>query len=71
MIMFFDNVVPHKSQQPRLFNLADTNFSQFAYQNKPINDDTTITEILDTVEMALKPKRFDLQNREKLFNFVQ
>ena len=52
-------------------NLADANFSKFAHQNKAINDDMAITEVFDAVEMALKPKRYDLQNQEKLFNFVQ
>ena len=68
---FFNNAVPYKTQQARLFNLAGADFSKFAHQNKAISKNTTITEILDAVERTLKPKRFDLQNRKKLFNFVQ
>ena len=68
---FFDDTVELPIQQARLNNLAGPDFAKFVRQNLAVTDTTTTNEILDAVEKSLKPKRFDLQNREKLFSHRQ
>ena len=68
---FFADEVIIPTQQARLFNLAGPDFAKFVRQNITITATTTINNILDGVGDALKPKRFDLQNREKLFTCKQ
>ena len=68
---FFSSDVNLKTQQARLNNLAGPDFAKYVRQNVTVDDDTTISQILDAVASNLKPKRFDLQNREKLFSLKQ
>ena len=58
-------------QQARLFNLAGPEFMKFAKQLIVIVPATTVEAILNAVAGGLKPKRFDLQNRGKLFELKQ
>ena len=44
---------------------------QFTKQHLVVDDNTTVTAILDAIVKALKPKHFDLQNHGKLFEFKQ
>ena len=44
---------------------------KFAHQRITIDVTMTITDILDTIQTALKSQRFNLQNRRKLFRFQQ
>ena len=64
---FFAAAVDLPVQQARLFNLAGPDFAKFVRQHVQVGNETTVTEILNAVSAALKPKRFDLQNRGKLF----
>ena len=68
---FFGAEVNLPVQRARLFNLAGPDFSKFVHQHVTMEADTTITHILNGVGNCLKPKRFDLQNRERLFNHRQ
>ncbi len=63
---FFTKGVRLPLQQARLFNLAGADFRQFAKQQMQKVNTTTIEAILDLVELALKPKRFNLQNRKNI-----
>ena len=67
----FTEEVSVKVQQARLFNLAGPDFVKFVRQFCTITDESTVTTILNSVEIALRPKRFDLQNRAKLFEKKQ
>ena len=68
---FFNDNVPLPTQHARLFNVAGADFMRFVKQRMTIENTTTVTEILNIIDAALKPKRFDLQNRGKLFEFKQ
>ncbi len=68
---FFTENVTLPVQHARLFNLAGPDFTKFVHQHVQVADDTTVTDILNAVADCLKPKRFDLQNREKLFTHRQ
>ena len=65
----FADMVTLPIQQARLFNLAGPDSMKFAHQHITIDVTTTITDILDAIQTALKPQRFDLQNHRKLFRF--
>jgi hypothetical protein len=58
-------------QQARLFNLAGPEFMKFTTQKSVVAEATTVEDILKTVADGLKPQRFDLQNRGKLFELKQ
>ena len=66
---FFSNTVKIPTQQAWLFNLAGGKFLRFTKQHLVVDANTTVTAILDAIAKALKPKRFDLQNCGKLFEF--
>ena len=68
---YFASTVTAPIQQARLFNLAGPDFMKFAKQLLAIEPTTTIANILDAIDTALKPKRFDLQSRGKLFEHKQ
>lgn len=68
---FFNEDVNLETQQARLFNIAGPDFAKFVRQTMTIAATTTIDLIMEAIELALKPKRFDLQNREKLFSHKQ
>ena len=67
----FADTVTLPIQQAQLFNLAGPDFMKFAHQRITIYVTMTITDILDAIQTALKPQRFDSQNRRKLFRFQQ
>ena len=67
----FANDVELAVKRARLFNLAGPDFAKFVHQNITLADDTTIDAILNGIGTALKPKRYDLQNRGKLFTHRQ
>ena len=64
---FFGTEVNLPVQRARLFNLAGQDFSKFVHQHMTVGAETTIAQLLDGVGNSLKPKRYDLQNREQLF----
>ena len=68
---FFTEDVNVPIQQARLYNLAGQEFARFVRQHVTVNNDTTVTNILDEVGNVLKPRRYDLRNREKLFSHKQ
>ena len=68
---FFSAEIDSVTKQARLNNLAGSDFAKFVRQNLIVDENTTIDQILDGVASCLKPKRFDLQNREKLFSLKQ
>lgn len=68
---FFTDQVELPIQRAQLFNIAGPEFMRFTNQLITIAADTTITQILDAISTALKPKRLDLQNRGKLFAYTQ
>ena len=68
---FFNDNVPLPTQHARLLNVAGTDFMRFVKQRMTIENTATVADILDIVDAALKPKRFDLHNRGKLFDFKQ
>ena len=68
---FFADEVTIPIQQARLYNIAGADFAKFVRQHVTVHNTTTIATILDAVANCLKPKRFDLQNREKLLNMRQ
>ena len=68
----FADTVTLPVQQARLFNLAGPDFMKFSHhQCITIDVTTTITDILDAIQTAWKPQRFDLQNHRKLLRFWQ
>ena len=68
---FFTATVDLPVQHARLFNLAGPDFAKYVRQNVTVEATTTLATILDGVGNSLKPKRFDLQNRAKLFTHKQ
>ena len=68
---FFAATVNIPTQQARLFNLAGSDFMKYVKQLITVDATTTIKTILEAVGKGLKPTRFDLQNREKLFCCIQ
>ena len=68
---FFEDTVDLPVQQARLFNLAGPDFAKYVRQNVTVTATTTLATILDGVGNTLKPTRFDLQNRAKLFTHKQ
>lgn len=68
---FFAANVTLPVQHARLYNLAGPDFAKFIRQHVTVVNDTTLTAIFDAVANLLKPKRFDLQNRGKLFTHKQ
>ena len=67
----FANDVSLPIQQARLFNLAGPDFMKFANQHIEINANTTISDILEAIQTALKLQRFDLQNCQRFFECKQ
>jgi len=67
----FPSSVSLQLQQARLFNLAGPDFTRFVEQSMEIKETSSIKEILDHVEMILKPQRHDLKCRMKLFDMKQ
>ena len=67
----FPSTVSIQLQQARLFNLAGPDFTRFVEQSMEITETTSIKEILDHVELVLKPQRHDLQSRMKLLDLKQ
>ena len=68
---YFAENVDLAIQQARVFNLAGQDFMKFANQRIYVKATTTVEQILDAVTNALKPTRFGLQNRGKLFSSKQ
>ena len=64
---FFADNVDIPIQQVRLYNIARANFAKLC-ANMSVDNSTTVATILDGVANSLKPKLFDLHNREKLLN---
>ena len=60
---FFTPDISLAIQRDRLFNIAGGDFQLFAEQHITLHVDNTISNILDAIANALKPKRMDLQNR--------
>ena len=68
---YFAATVNLKVSRARLFNIAGPDFTQFVHETITLTDESTVNDILDAVSTALKPKRLDLQTREKLFSHMQ
>ena len=68
---YFNDTVALEVRRARLFNIAGPEFAKFVRESTTVTDESSVTQILDKVAEALKPKRLDLQNREKLFSHTQ
>ena len=68
---FFNDDVTIPLQQARLYNIAGADFAKFVRQHVTVDNLIPVAMILDGVANSLKPKRFNLQNREKLLNLRQ
>lgn len=67
----FPTTLSSEVQQARLFNIAGPEFTRYVQQSLTVTQTTTVEDILDHVEKSLKPQRFDLRNRMRLFDAKQ
>ena len=61
---YFNDTVALEVRRARLFNIAGPEFAKFVRESTTVTNESSVTQILDKVAEALKPKRLDLQNRE-------
>ena len=68
---YFAATMNLKVSRAQLFNIAGPDFTQFVHKMITLTDESTVNDILDTISTALRPRRLDLQTREKLFSHMQ